>query len=289
MSPEDFRRLGHRLVDWIADYRESVEKQPVRSQVEPGWVERSLTQPVPEAPPADLDEALSQLIADLDRVIVPGISHFQHPHYYAYFPANAGLASMLGDLVSTGLGTVGLNWEAAPALTELETLMCDWYRQLFGLDDGWHGAIHDTASGASFVAMLCARERASGFALDRGGLADLDAPLCVYASEQAHSSIDKAVLLAGFGRTYFRRVPTTEDYAMDPVALETLINEDAAQGWRPAAVVATVGTTGVTAIDPVRRIAEVTSLHGLWLHVDAAMAGAAAILPEQRRLFDGLE
>ncbi|MEM7677716.1 MAG: pyridoxal-dependent decarboxylase [Myxococcota bacterium] len=289
MSPEDFRRLGHRLVDWIADYRASIEARPVRSQVEPGWVRDALARPVPEAPPEDIDDELSRLIADLDQVIAPGISHFQHPHYYAYFPANAGLASVLGDLVSTGLGTVGLNWEAAPALTELETLMCDWYRVLFGLDSGWHGAIHDTASSASLVAMLCARERASDFALDRGGVAETEAPLCVYASQQAHSSIDKAVLLAGFGRKYFVRVPTTADYAMDPEALDAQIRRDVERGWRPAAVVATVGTTGVTAIDPIRKLAAVAHTHGVWLHVDAAMAGAAAILPEQRAMFDGLE
>ncbi len=244
---------------------------------------------MPESPPTEVDAEMTRLLEEVERVIAPGISNFQHPHYYAYFPANAGLASTLGDLLSTGLGVVGLNWEAAPALTELETVTCDWYRQLFGLDDGWRGSIHDTASTASLVAMICARERASRFALDRGGIFEHEAPLCVYVSEQAHSSIEKAVLLAGFGRRYFRAVPTDERYALDPVVLERMIAKDRDAGRVPAAVVATVGTTGVTAVDPIRPVAEVARKVGAWLHIDSAMAGAAALLPDYRWMFDGAE
>jgi len=290
MTPEEFRRLAHRLVDWVADYRANVEERPVLSQVAPGFVAGELGGAPPEAPPDSLDAELTRLMADLDQVVAPGVSAFQHPRYFAYFPANAGLASALGDIVSTGLGAVGLNWESAPALTELETVCCDWYRQLFGLDEGWHGSIHDTASNASLVAMLCARERASDFSLQGGGMAaTAAAPLVVYASAQAHSSIEKAALLAGFGRDNLRMVPTTEDYSMDPAALERAMADDEAAGRTPAAVVATVGTTGVTAVDPVDAICRVAKARGAWVHIDAAMAGAAAILPECGWMFQGAE
>lgn len=288
MTPEEFRRLGHRLVDWVADYRESIEARPVRSQVAPGFVAAELGGPPPEAPPADLDREFDRIVADLDRVVAPGVSAFQHPRYFAYFPANASLASALGDIVSTGLGAVGLNWEAAPALTELETVCCDWYRQLFGLDEGWHGSIHDTASTASLVAMLCARERASDFSLQGAGLAGAS-PLVVYASDQTHSSVEKAALLAGLGRDNLRVVATRSDYSLDPEALEAAMVADEGAGRIPAAVVATVGTTGVAAVDPVRAICEIGKRRKAWVHVDCAMAGAAAMLPERRSILDGIE
>lgn len=288
MTPEEFRTMGHRLVDWIADYRQTVEERPVRSQVKPGFVRQALEGPVPETPPRDRNAELDAIISDLDQVITPALSHFQHPSYFAYFPANASLAAVLGDMVSTGLGVVGLNWEAAPALTELETLTCQWYRKLFGLDDGWHGSIHDTASTGTLVALLCARERASNYALEGGGLARVDAPLVVYTSEQAHSSVEKAALLAGFGRDHLRFVSCSPDFALDPAELGAMMNRDRAAGRVPAAVVATVGTTGVAAIDPVAPIVAHGAHHGAWVHVDAALAGAATILPEYRWMFDGI-
>lgn len=285
MTPEEFRSAGHALIDWIADYRSSLHTGPVLAQVTPGQVRRSL----PTNPPDGVD-GITDLLADLDRIVVPGLTQVQHPSHFGWFPSNASLASVLGDLTSSGLGALGITWQSAPALTEVEEVVVDWMRQLTGLSDQWHGTIHDTASTATFTAMLVARERASGFALQGGGTQAVESPLVVYASAQGHSSIPKAVLLAGFGKDNLRFVdvdPTT--YAMDPDALEDAMRADVLAGRTPAAVIAAVGTTGTTAIDPVRRIVEIASAHGAWVHVDAAMAGTAMLLPEMRRLWDGVE
>ncbi len=284
MSPEEFRRLGHELIDRIADYRAGVAARPVMSQVVPGSIRAALPKSAPAAP-----EPFAAIFADLDALILPGLSHFNHPGFFGYFPANSELSSVLGDYLSTGLGALGLTWQSAPALTELEEVVTDWMRQLVGLSDSFSGVIQDTASTATLVAMICARERASDFSLSRGGLAGLDAPLIVYGSAHAHSSVDKAALLAGFGRDNLRHVATDADYAMRPEALEAAIRADIAAGRKPAAIVASVGTTGVTAVDPVAGIAQIARTHGLWLHVDAAMAGSAMILPECRGLWAGIE
>ncbi len=284
MSPEEFRRHGHELIDRIADYRAGIAKRPVMAQVKPGAVRAALPRQAPEKP-----EPFEAIFADLDAVILPGLSHFNHPAFFGYFPANGELSSVLGDYLSTGLGALGLSWQAAPALTELEEVVADWMRQLVGLPETFKGVIQDTASTSTLVALICAREQASGFSLDAGGLASLDAPLVVYGSAQAHSSVDKAALLAGFGRHNIRHVETDADNAMRPDAMEAAIQADLAAGRRPAAIMANVGTTGVTAIDPIRPMAAIARAHGLWLHVDAAMAGSAMILPERRGLWDGIE
>ena len=284
MTPEDFRRHGHRLIDWIADYRETVARHPVMAPVAPGAIRAQL----PATPPAAA-EPMDAIIADLDRVILPGVTHFQSPRFFGYFPANAPLASVLGDLVSSGLGVLGLSWQSGPALTELEEVVTDWMRQMLGLSPAWSGVIQDTASTCTLVSLISARERATGYALDRFGLQSERAPLTVYVSEHAHSSVEKGALLAGFGRGMVRVVAHDAAYAMRPDVLDTLVRADLAAGLRPAAVVATVGTTGTTAIDPVGAIAAVARRHGLWLHVDAALAGSAMILPECRALWDGVE
>jgi aromatic-L-amino-acid decarboxylase len=284
MTPEEFRRYGHELIDRIADYRAGVAGRPAMAQVKPGAIRAALPTSPPPAP-----ERFEAIFADLDRLILPGLSHFHHPGFFGYFPANGELASVLGDYLSTGLGALGLSWQAAPALTELEEVATDWMRQLVGLPEGFSGVIQDTASTSTLVALICARERASGFSLAGGGLAAAEAPLVVYGSAHAHSSVDKAALLAGFGRDNLRHVETDAAYAIRPDALEAAIRADVAAGRKPAAVVATVGTTGVTAIDPVAAIAEIAGAHGLWLHVDAAMAGSAMILPELRWMWDGVE
>ncbi len=196
---------------------------------------------------------------------------------------------MLGDYLSTGLGVLGLSWQSSPALTEIEEVTTDWVRQMIGLSDAWSGVIQDTASSCTLVALLCARERASGYSLARGGLQGEAKPLVVYVSAHSHSSVDKAALLAGFGRTNVRVVGHDERYAMRPDALDEAVQADLAAGGKPGAVVATTGTTGTTALDPVGAIAEVARRHGLWLHVDAALAGSAMILPECRSLWDGIE
>lgn len=284
MTPEEFRRHGHRVVDWIADYQTRVATLPVLAQVAPGAVRDRLPAHPPDAP-----EPFAAVLRDLDEVILPGITHWQHPSFFAYFPANRSLASALGDFLSTGLGVIGLNWQASPALTELELLTADWMRQMVGLSGAWSGAIHDTASTATLVALLCARERVGTFSLRGGGLQSVPRPLVVYASAESHSSVEKAALLAGFGRDHLRAIPVDEAFALRPEALRDALEADRAQGLLPCAIVATTGTTGCTALDPLEPIAALAREFGCWLHVDAAMAGAAMILPECRWMWRGIE
>jgi aromatic-L-amino-acid decarboxylase len=284
MTPDEFRKLGHEIVDWIADYRARVGDLPVMSRVAPGSVRAQL----PAAPP-DAPEGFDAVLRDLETVILPGLSHWQHPDFFGYFPANGELSSVLGDYLSTGLGVLGLSWQSSPALTELEEVTTDWVRQMVGLSAAWSGVIQDTASSSTLVALLCARERASGFSLARGGLQAAGAPLVVYVSSHSHSSVEKAALLAGFGRDNIRVIAADERHAMRPESLALAIEADLAAGRVPCAIVATSGTTTTTAFDPVDRIAAVGRAHGLWLHVDAAMAGSAMILPECRDLWRGVE
>ncbi|WP_088315187.1 pyridoxal-dependent decarboxylase [Kineosporia sp. R_H_3] len=285
MTPEEFRVAAHALVDWIADHRARIPDLPVQATTRPGEVAAALPAHAPETP-----EAFEAVLADLDRVVVPGITQTQHPAFFGWFPSNASLASVLGDFASSGVAALGITWQSAPALTEVEEVVTDWLRDLTGLSPAWKGAIHDTASTACLVALLAARERATGYCETRGGLQAEPAPLVVYTSPHAHSSVAKAALLAGFGKDNLRLVdvdPVT--YAMRPEALATAMADDVAAGRRPAAVVAAVGTTGTTATDPVRPVVEVAAAHGAWVHVDAAMAGSALLLPECRHLVDGVE
>lgn len=284
MTPEEFRRLGHQIVDWVADYRERAASLPVMSRVAPGDVKARLPASPPQAP-----EGFEAVLRDLDQVIVPGLSHWQHPRFFGYFPSNGELSSVLGDYLSTGLGVLGLSWQSSPALTELEEVVTNWMRQMVGLSDAWSGVIQDTASSCTLVSLLCARERTSDFSLVRAGLQAESSPLVVYVSAHSHSSVEKAALLAGFGRANIHVVPTDGKYAMQPEALARAVRDDLAAGRRPCAVVATCGTTATTAFDPLESIAAVATEHGLWMHVDAAMAGSAMILPECRPLWAGVE
>jgi aromatic-L-amino-acid decarboxylase len=284
MNPEEFRQVGHHLIDWIADYRAHLADFPVQSRSEPGAVRAQL----PAAPP-ESGESFDGIFRDLDAIILPALSHWQSPRFFGYFPANGELASVLGDYLSTGLGVLGLSWQASPALSELEEVVTDWMRQMVGLSTAWSGVIQDTASTSTLLALLCARERASDYSLAREGLQGREKPLVVYISSHSHSSVEKAALLAGFGRAYVRSLPTDAHYALRLDALEEAIQADRARGLTPCAVVATVGTTTTTALDPVAAIAEIASQHGLWLHVDAAMAGSAMILPECRWMWQGIE
>ena len=285
MTPEEFRSAGHELIDWIADYRGQIESLPVRAQVAPGEVRSAL----PASPPENPDN-LAKVIEDLEKIVVPGITQVQHPMHYGWFPSNASLASVLGDIASSGLGTLGISWESCPSLTEVEEVVCDWLRQLTGLSEQWEGTIHDTASTACLTAMLLAREHASDYAEMRDGLQGFDKPLIVYTTEEAHSSVIKSALLAGYGKDNVRLVEMdSETRSMRVEKLQSIINADIASGCLPAAVVASVGSTGVTAIDPVSAIAEVTKEHGVWLHVDAAMAGSAMLLEDYRHLWHGVE
>jgi aromatic-L-amino-acid decarboxylase len=284
MTPDEFRAAGYRVIDWIADYRAGVESRPVMAQTAPGAVRAQLPGAPPEQP-----EPFDAILRDLDSVVTPGLTLWQHPRFFGYFPSNGLLASVLGDLVSTGLGVIGLAWQSSPALTEMEEVTTDWLRQMLGLSSKWSGVIQDTASTSSLVALLCARERTTGYGLGRGGLQAEASPLTVYISAQSHSSVEKAALLAGFGREHVRVVPHDPEYAMRADVLDAMVTIDRANGFQPCVVVATCGTTTSTAFDPLDAIAAVARRHGLWMHVDAAMAGSAMILPECRSLWEGVE
>jgi len=284
MNPEEFRKIGHQLIDWIADYRTHVADLPVRSRVEPGAIKAQL----PSTPPVHC-ESFDEIFRDLDQIILPGLSHWQHPSFFGYFPGNGELSSVLGDYLSTGLDVLGLSWISSPAVTELEEVVTDWMRQMLGLSDSWSGVIQDTASTSTLVALLCARERASNYSLARGGLQGEERPLIVYVSSHSHSSVEKAALLAGFGRANLHFVAVDENYALQPAALEEAIRADLAQGFIPCAVVGTTGTTGTTALDPIQAIASIAHQYQIWFHVDSALAGSAMILPECRWMWEGIE
>lgn len=283
LPPDEYRRLAHEVADWMVDYARDVERFPVLSRAAPGALRAALPPSAPER-----GEPFAAILADFQRLILPGITHWQHPSFFAYFPANSSPASVLGEMLTAALAVNGMNWLTSPAATELETHVLGWLRQMTGLPDAWQGVIQDTASSASLCALLCAREQATGDRINEDGWAG-GGPLAVYVSDQAHSSIEKGARIAGFGRRHVRMVPTDDAYAMDVSALERAVEADAAAGVRPAFVCATVGTTSSTAIDPLRDVARVARRHGLWLHVDAALAGNAAILPEMRWMFDGIE
>jgi len=284
VSPEEFRQQGHQLIDRIADYRANVASLPVMAQVEPGYLKHALPQAAPQQ-----GEPFEQILADVDQLVMPGLSHWQHPDFFGYFPSNGTLSSVLGDFLSTGLGVLGLSWQSSPALSELEETTVDWLRQMIGLSGAWSGVIQDTASSSTLVALICARERASDYALVKGGLQAQARPLMIYTSAQAHSSVDKAALLAGFGKHNIRYIEVDEAFAMRPEALAAAIEQDLAAGLQPCAVVATTGTTATTALDPLEPIGRIARAHGLWLHVDSAMAGSAMILPECRWMWTGIE
>jgi aromatic-L-amino-acid decarboxylase len=281
MTPEEFRRIGHQVVDWVADYRERVEDFPVLSSVEPGWVRSQLPESLPEEP-----TGFDEVLADLDR-IMPGVTHWQHPSFFGYFPANASLPSVLGDLLSTGLGVQGMLWLTSPACTELEQHVLDQLVPAMGLPAKFlgGGVIQDTASSAALVALLAALQRSSDGKWRESGV---DGQETVYVSSQTHSSLAKAARMAGLGERAVRSIPVTAgELRVDSLA--AAIQSDVDAGKRPVLVCATVGTTGTGAVDPLRAIAEVCARHGIWLHVDAAWAGPVALCPEWRHLFDGLE
>ena len=286
MTPDEFRRAGHDLIDWIADYRERVARAefPVMSRSAPGALRAAL----PRNPPQQ-SEGFEAIRRDLDALILPACTHWQDPRFHGYFPSNGLPAAVLGDLVSTGLGQLGLNWQASPALTELEEVCLDWWRQMLGLSDRWSGVIQDTASTATLVALVCARERTTNYSAVRGGLQREAKPLVVYVSSQAHSSVEKAALLAGFGRENLRAIPVDANFDLDAGELERAVTRDIAAGLQPCAIVATCGSTATTAFDPLEPIAAIAARERLWLHVDAAMAGSAMIVPECRGLWAGIE
>jgi len=285
MDSVTFRKHGHAIVDWIADYMDHIEDYPVLAQVEPGEIAGQL----PDAPPGEPEE-METVFNDFKRIILPGMTHWQHPSFFAYFPANTSEPSILAEFLTAALGAQCMVWQTSPAATELEEVVMDWLRRMLGLPEGFIGVIQDTASTSTLCALLCARERATGFAVNKCGFQDGSTQrLTIYSSEETHSSIEKGVKIAGFGKDHLRLIPTGAEFAMIPEELERAIDADKKDGYLPCCAVATVGTTSSTAMDPLRPIGEICGRHRLWFHIDAAMAGTAAILPEMRHILDGVE
>jgi aromatic-L-amino-acid decarboxylase len=282
MSDQEFREALARVGEWVARYRERVAGLPVMSRAVPGQIAKSL----PERPPAR-GESVEAWLKDLDDIILPGMTHWNHPGFMAYFGLTGSGPGVLGELVSAAFNVNGMLWKTSPAATELEQVVMRWYASAMGLPENWFGMVTDTASTSVLVALAAARE-ATGLNIRENGLSAVP-PLVVYCSREAHSSIDKAALVLGIGMRGIRRIPCDEEYRMRVDLLEEAIRADLSGGMAPFAVVATVGTTSCTAVDPVREIAAVCGRHGLWLHVDAAYAGTAAVAPEFRWALEGCE
>src|SRR5690349_23503630 len=285
MSAEEFRRLGHEVIDWIANYFEHIEDLPVLTQVKPGDLKAQL----PSTPP-ELGESMETILADIDRLIVPALTHWSHPSFFAYFATSTSAPGIFGELLSAAFDVKSMLWRTSPASTELEEVVLDWLRQMIGLDAGMSGIIYDTASVSSMHAIAAARERIEMRIREEGMSGRKDLPLLrVYASEQAHSSIEKGIITLGLGQRALRKIPTDKDFCMDVKALATGIEEDKRAGFLPFCIVATVGTTSTSSIDPVPEIVQISEAHAMWVHVDAAYAGSAAVVPELRHVLDGCD
>ncbi len=283
MKQDEFRKYAHELVEWMTGYMENASKYPVKSQVTPG----AIFNQIPDIPP-EKAESFSILMKDFDNIIMPGITHWQSPNFFAYFPGNTSPASILAEMITATLGAQCMVWETSPAAAELEEKMMNWLRQMTGLPVEFEGVIQDSASTATLTAILTARERISGFRINEEGFNASD-KLRVYSSDQTHSSIEKAVKIAGIGKKNLVKIPSREDFSLDPEKLKKAIAEDLSKGYKPCCVVATLGTTGTTAVDPLKEIGAICREYNIWLHVDAAMAGTALILPEFRWMLEGKE
>lgn len=287
MNPDEFRKYGKAVIDWIADYYENIESYPVLSQAKPGQIRSSLPQNPPEK-----GEDFETLLRDMNQFIIPGITHWQSPNFFAFFPANTSGPSILGDLLSSGLGVQGMLWQTSPACTELETLVLDWLVDMLDLPkhfkstDTGGGVIQDSASSASLCALLTARENATDFVSNEKGI---QKRLIAYTSTQTHSSIEKAIKISGIGKENLRLVSVDKDFALDPTSLSQMIKKDKDAGHTPFFVCATIGTTSSNAIDPLSEIGKICKVENLWFHVDGAMLGTAAICPEFRSIQKGLE
>ena len=282
-TPAEFRAEAHRMADRMADYFEQIEQYPVKSQVKPGEILGQLPPAPPEQP-----ENMAQVMADFDKIILPGITHWQNPNFFAFFPANSSYASVLAEMLTAALGQQGMIWETSPAAAELEERVMEWLKQMCGLPGNWTGVIQDTASASTLAALLTAREKVTGFKVNEEGFS-ATGKLRVYCSTETHSSIEKAVKIAGIGRKNLVKVTVDENFAMQSSALRDAIEADLKAGFLPLCVIATIGTTGSTAVDPIREIGEICSKQNIWLHVDAAYSGTALVLPEMRHFAYGLE
>ena len=282
-TPADFRAEAHRMADRMADYFEQIEQYPVKSQVKPGDIFDKL----PSLPP-DNAESMQEVMLDFEQIIMPGITHWQNPNFFAFFPANSSYPSVIAEMLTAALGQQGMIWETSPAAAELEERVMEWLKQMCGLPEQWTGVIQDTASASTLAALLTAREKATGFNVNEEGFG-LSGKLKIYCSAETHSSIEKAVKIAGFGRKNLVKIPVDQNFAMQPKALREAIESDLKAGYNPCCVIATIGTTGSTAVDPVKEIGEICRANEIWLHIDAAFSGTALVLPEMRHFASGLE
>jgi len=283
MDNAEFRKWAHKLADTMADYYENIETYPVKSKVKPGEIIAQL----PSSPPSS-GEDMSQIMSDFNSIIMPGITHWQSPDFFAYFPANGSYPSILAEMLTAALGAQCMVWDTSPAAAELEEMMMNWLKTMTGLPAGWHGVIQDTASTSTLAALLSARERITAYEINESGFSGNE-KLRVYCSTETHSSVEKAVKIAGIGRKNLVKITTDEQFRMDAGLLRQAINKDLESGYKPLCVVATLGTTGCTAIDPLNEIAAVCAETGTWLHVDAAYGGSALLLPEYRNMIEGIE
>lgn len=288
MDRETFRKHAHEIVDWIADYYRDIESYPVKPQVQPKEILNQLPEKAPEK-----GEPFEEVMRDFQKTILPGVTHWQHPSFFAYFPANSSYPSILGEMLTAALGAQCMIWQTSPAAAELEERVMQWLASLTGLPAGFEGVIQDSASTSTLCAVLSAREAVTGFASNERGLQRTAPPaggvLSAYCSTETHSSIEKDIKIAGIGKENLRKVGVDENFALIPGELDRAIAEDREKGFQPCIVIASVGTTGSTAVDPVREIGEICKKHGVWLHVDAALAGSAMVIPDCRWMIDGLE
>ncbi|MFP4369705.1 MAG: pyridoxal phosphate-dependent decarboxylase family protein [Candidatus Kapaibacterium sp.] len=283
MDTRQFRKDGHDLINFIADYFEQIEYYPVKPGVNPGEIFNRI-----EAAPPDDPEDFPDIMVDFEEIIMPGMTHWQSPKFFAYFPANNSLPSILAELLTSGIGAQCMSWETSPAATELEEKMMIWLRDMCGLPESWHGVIQDTASTATLCSLLTAREKALDFEAKSKGAPEMD-KFTVYASKEAHSSIDKAVRIIGIGTHQLRKIEVDDNYALIPEKLIEKIENDIKNGYKPLAVIGCLGTTGSTAVDPLEKIGKIAKKNNLWYHVDAAYAGSALLLPEFRKFAVGIE
>lgn len=283
INHQEFRKHAHQLVDYIADYLGEIENFPVKSQVPPGSVFRK----IPDQPP-DSSESIDAIMDDFNNIILPGITHWQHPNFHAYFTGNSSYPSVLAEMLTAAVGAQCMLWETSPAATELEEKMMGWLKSMLGLPAAWSGVIQDTASTATLVAVISAREWKTQWKINQTGF-DGNERFTVYCSEQAHSSVDKAIRISGIGKDALKKIEVDREFALKPGALQAKIQQDVAAGFTPLLTIATLGTTGTTAVDPLHEIAEICQQYQMWLHVDAAWAGSALILPQLRWMINGLE
>lgn len=280
---DEFKKYAYEFIDWIVDYYKNIESFPVKSQVKP----KEIYDKIPDAPP-DNPETIDEIFKDFKEIIMPGITHWQSPNFYAYFPANSSYPSMLAEMLTTALGVQGMKWETSPAATELEERVMNWLKGMIGIPESFSGVIQDTASTSTLASIICAREKFSGFRINQNGFKDFEG-LRLYCSTETHSSIEKAVKIAGIGKDNLVKLGVDDEYRMKTDELENAIIKDTEKGFKPFCVVAALGTTGSTAVDPLDEISAICKKYNLWLHVDAAFAGSALILPEYRWMLNGVE